>query len=224
MKRFSKFVILATLAAFAVGCGKDNSSGGGNRYGSLISDNSQLSSDSLSAAGNFKRWMDTTIVNNTYGNFAIYYNSANNAGSNPNCEEKEFLGIPFYFCSGYSNSGGSTGDGCKVSVFGGTQQTLQNKLQGNATLNKIYNASSNGLVLVNASQSNTSNWQNNVYRLTFQKGDGSLTTYTIDTQYPASFQPMAVSEDDGSYKVVTGIYTSAQVGSTFSSLPTCGSL
>lgn len=218
MKNTFKLVLLASLVVFASACGKKNESGGSGSYGNLVSDSSQLSDNSIDAVKNFTRWMDTNIpvgqANNLYGNVALFYQSSSAIGDvGSNCVEKEFLGIPYYYCSGYSSNSGTTGDSCKVTILGGVQ-TRAVKLQ-NPTLNKIYNASANKLVLINATQTNPSSYLQNVYTLSFQDQRGNATSnpeygtvksYTIDTQYHSAIQPMVVTENNsGSYKRLSQI-------------------
>lgn len=224
MKNTFKLVLLASLVVFASACGKKNESGGGGSYGNLISDSSQLNNNSIEAVKNFNKWMETNVPSTMYGNVGLYYQSSNPAGeTGSNCVEKEFLGIPYYYCSGYSSGSGMTSDGCKVTILGGTQ-TRAIKLQ-NPTLNKIYNAAANKLVLINATQSNPSSYATNVYTLSFQDQKsgspdyGTVKSYTIDTQYHSAVQPMVVTDsNNNSYKRLS------QISNNITGLTTCGAL
>jgi hypothetical protein len=187
MKSTFKIVLLASLVVFAAACGKKNSSGG-NSYGSLVSNNSQLTSSSLDAVGKFNQWYKSNTEGGSpgmVGNYGLDYQSSS-ATVDGNCEERELFGfLPYWYCSSSgsnSNNGGSFD--CRVTVSFSNQSLKLN----NPTLKKIYEGKMG--TLVNATQIGS------LITLQFQKSNGFVVSYKIDTNYHSSFQPVEMTDSE----------------------------
>jgi hypothetical protein len=187
MKNTFKFVLLASLVVFAAACGKKNESGG-KSYGNLVSNNSQLTSSSLDAVSKFNQW----YVSNTeggspgqVGNYGLDYQSSS-ATVDGNCEERELFGfLPYWYCSssGSNNNNGGSFD-CRVTVSFSNRSLKLN----NPTLKKIYEGRMG--TLVNATQIGS------LITLQFQKTNGFVVSYKIDTNYHSSFQPVEMTDSE----------------------------
>src|SRR5690606_27006366 len=107
-------LVCMSLLAFAVGCGKDNSSGGSNKnkyFGNLSQ--TGLNSSSQKALNNLSNWynnkVEGTKLTGAVTKQKFQQSMAAPSQPNQNCEEKKFLGIPFYICT-HTTSGTSIGN------------------------------------------------------------------------------------------------------------------
>ncbi len=188
MKNTFKFVLLASLVVFAAACGKKNESGGGNSYGNLVSNNSQLTSSSLDAVGKFNQWYKSNTEGGSpgvVGNYGLDYQSSS-ATVDGNCEERELFGfLPYWYCSGSGSNNNNGGQfDCRVTLSFSNQSLKVN----NPTLKKIYEGKMG--TLVNATQVGS------LITLQFQKSNGFVVSYKIDTNYHSSFQPVEMTDSE----------------------------
>lgn len=191
MKSLLNAVVCASLLAFAVGCGKENSSGNKNAFANLY--NQGLSMTSQQSLQKIQNWYKGNIegqgligvVNITKTKYD--YNTA------PNCEQKKFLGIPYQLCT-YSSSSSS---GTIVSQQSNVDLRINNNVaissKGNQELNAIFSGASG--TLLNAVDVSPSASQ-----LDFLRSDGVIVTYIIDRNYHSALNPVKKSESSQSSK------------------------
>lgn len=181
-------ILCASLMVFAVGCGKENKSGSShkNRYFGNLSQ-SGLNVSSQQTVQKLTNWYNNRIEGTAFQGVLVKKQKyeITNTASQPNCEEKEFLGIPFTYCT-YSS--GSSGGGTLVSEVQINLNDHYNKIinqKPNAELQALFNGS-NG-TLLGASLSGT------VYRLDFLKNN-IVTSYIVDTRYHSALNPVSKIE------------------------------
>jgi hypothetical protein len=198
MKSMINAFLCVSILAFTVGCGKDNSSGGG---GSTATSNlgSGTNSAALTAAtkqavANLNTWYNGAVEGSfqqgVYQVTKIRYSSSS-AANNSNCTTKTFLGIPFQYCTG-SSSTGSAGTPISNSTVSLIVNTLAIKNKGNTELNTIMNNGTSIGTLISASQTG------NVFRLDFLTSSNTLVSYFIDKTYHSLLNPVRKIEQSQS--------------------------
>lgn len=136
-------ILCASVLVFAVGCGK-NKSGGSSSYG--INYN-QLGAVSQQAAQNLNNWYNGS-VEGTYPTTAGMVNVTKTVSvynTQPSCENKKFLGIPYQLCSFSGSATSQTPTQMTIAIVP-EQKAIKDK--GNAELNEAFNT--NGKTLLDA--------------------------------------------------------------------------
>lgn len=185
MKSLINGLLCMSLMAFAVGCGKENKSGGGGS-GSRYLDQNQYNSlpqTSKVAWNNLTAWYNNKVEGTSTQGTLIQKQKyeVTSTSNQPNCEEKEFLGIPFTYCtssSGPSNAGTLISD-TQVNLGSYYNQHINQK--PNPELKAIFDGSAGQLL--GASQSGK------VYRVDFLSGN-SIVSYTIDANHHSLLNPV----------------------------------
>lgn len=181
-------ILCASLLVFAVGCGKENKSGGSNNnryFGNLSL--SGLNTTSQQAVSRLTNWYNNRIEGTAFQGVLVKKQTyeIQNTAAQPNCEEKEFLGIPFTYCISTSTSmgGGTLVSEVQINLNDHYNQIINQK--PNPELQALFNGT-NGQLL-GATQSGT------VYRLDFFKNN-IVTSYVVDTKYHSALNPVSKIE------------------------------
>jgi hypothetical protein len=185
MKSLIKGLVCMSLLAFAVGCGKDDSSGGGSSSRSYLDKNAYnaLPQSSKTAWNNLAAWYNNKVEGTqTQGSLIRKQKYEITSTSNqPNCVEKKFLGIPYTYCtssSGPSNAGTLVSD-VQIDLRSYYGQVINRKQ--NTELNNLFNGKAGKLL--GASQSGK------VYRVDFLVNN-SIVSYTIDANHHSLLNPV----------------------------------
>ena len=191
MKSLLTSFLCASFLVLAVGCGKDNKSGGNNSYTSLY--NTGLSNDSRMVLDRLTAWHqgvnegtaamgDRLVVKKEY----VF-----NIQPQQVCEQKKILGIPYTLCK-YSSSPAEERE-----ISNGRVALLQDGRKiadkGNTELNNIFNGSQGTLVSAMDVSAMSS-------ELTFVRTDGTSVTYVIHRGYHSLVNPVKKSETSSSIR------------------------
>lgn len=176
-----KSMLCASILVFAVGCGKENKSGGGNRYSNLYNAGlTQTSQQVLQRAANWynstaegvPQWGELTIIKTQ----RVY-------NTQPTCETKKFLGIPYQYCK--LNGTPTTTELSRVDTMI-VQDGKKISQKGNIELNNIFNGTNGTLVSAIDVPGG--------FKLDFLRNDGKMVSYVINTGFHSSLNPVAKVE------------------------------
>lgn len=184
MKSLMNGLLFASLLVFSVGCGKENKSGGGNRYANLY--NAGLSQTSQEAMKKVQAWYQGNVEGQAITGIVNITKTKYDYSSAQDCQQKTFLGIPYTYCT----YGGSSQQGTIVSQQSNVNLYLNNSAissKGNQELNTIFSGQSGTLLnAVDLSQTAT--------QLDFLRGDGVIVSYIIDRNYHSLLNPVKKTE------------------------------
>lgn len=201
MKSLFNGLVCMSLLAFAVGCGKDNKSGSNNNryFGNLSQTGLNLTSQK--ALNNLSAWYNNKVEGTKLtGAVTKQKFKQSMTPVEQNCEEKKFLGIPFYLCS-HSSSGSGAGEpvGSSQVLNLSTGYNLIINQKSNPELQAIFNNSIGSIV--SATQNG------NVFRIDFlRKSDNKLVSYIIDKSYHSQLNPVVKIEQSQTEYDVTTVY------------------
>lgn len=183
MKSLLTSFLCASFLVLAVGCGKDNKSGGNNSYTNLY--NTGLGNDSRIVLDKLTAWyqgvnegISVTGLRNVVKKELIY-------NTQPTCEQKKFLGIPYTVCQ-YSGSPTQERE-LSSQPINLVQDGRKISEKGNTELNEVFNGSQGTLL----SAVDVSSLRS---ELTFLRSDGVTVTYVIDRGYHSLVNPIKKSE------------------------------
>jgi hypothetical protein len=202
-------LVCASLLVFAIGCGKDNKSGGGSGISGVNLYHQNLDANSQSAVDQLSAWYNGTIEGTAQSQgywgpqtptiFNIKRYQSTSSSSNSNCNSNQVSG------GWLGNVLGAIGMNqytiCSGSNISGQQGTListQQNVNLNSTLGQAINAKGNVELAAVVSGAkgqliNATGGYGSVIRLVFLNGN-IISTYTIDKNYHSSFNPVIVVE------------------------------
>lgn len=195
-----KLAVVSSILVFAVGCGKDNKSGG---YGYNMQYSNNLSQAGVQAHTQFKQWYESPDTGVQAGSYIVRraktgYQSGG-ASLPPGCERKEvkiFGMVVGYTIVCKNGSGSSTSENireCGVQIIANNNGGNSLKIN-NPILRKIYSGGYG--ILVDGTS------YNGVINLVFQQSNGQMTAFAIDTQYNGAFQPAAIQDSTGIDQII----------------------
>lgn len=190
-----KTIVLSSIMAFAVGCGKDNKSGNG--YGWNMPVINGLGQNGTNALATFRQWYENgSEPGSGYGTYVLTKtNSSSNGSSSNNCRQEpiKIFGttVGYYtVCSGAGNNAGSgTQVQCSVVIQANANNNGVSLKSANPILRKLYTGGAGTLVDGYVS--------GNVIVLAFQEQNGAVSSYQIDRTYHSAFQPIASQTSAG---------------------------
>jgi hypothetical protein len=197
MKSLLTSFLCASFLVLAVGCGKDNKSGGNNNYSNLY--NTGLSYDSRAVLDKLTAWHQGVNEGTAILGLRNVLKKELNYNTQPTCEQKKFLGIPYTLCQ-YSGSATQERE-LSNQMVNLVQDGRKLADKGNNDLNEALNGSQGTLVSavdITAMRS----------ELTFLRADGIVVTYLIDRGYHSAVNPIKKSETSQSSRreVITSVY------------------
>lgn len=187
-------ILCASLLVFAVGCGKENKSGGSRSgaYNNLY--NQGLSQTNQQVLQKNVNWFNARTEGLALQGLVNITRTPYTFNTAPNCEEKKFLGIPYQYCS--YNSSGTPGTAVvqnNVQLF---QDNRAINAKGNTELNAIFSGASGTLVSAIDLSSTAS-------KLDFLRADGTIVSFVIDRSYHSLLNPVKKTETSQAQKVET---------------------
>lgn len=189
---FFKIVLCASLAVFAVGCGKDNKSSGG---GGVVNTNpytGTVPASSQQALKNFQAWYASTTEGQIPGlGQRTEIRRITTYGQTDGCEQKpiSIFGVDLgniNYCFNSSSQTNSNDVSRVVNVV-----ASQNKSQ-NAKLAAAYSGA--GMTLANVIQGRSQ--YGTYYQLEYAKSNGHRVVYIIDTGINSAFNPVQITNSE----------------------------
>lgn len=186
-------ILCASLLVFAVGCGKENKSGGGGSSYSNLS-NSGLTQTSQQVLQKNLDWFNSTVEGYSGTNNVVYVTKTSKVYPNgPTCEQKKFLGIPYQYCTYSSNPTSSQ------TVYQGFLTLVSNggaiSSKGNTELNNVFNGSQGTLISAIDVSATAS-------QLDFVNSTGNIVSFIIDRGLHSTANPVVKIVTDSSSKTV----------------------
>lgn len=188
-----KILLCASLAVFAVGCGKDNKSSGGS--GGVVNTNpytGTVPAASQQALKNFQAWYS----NKTEGQFPgigqkTEFRRITTYSQTDGCEQKpiSIFGVDLgnlNYCFNSSSQSSSKDSSRTVNVLANQTKSQNTKLAA------AYSGA--GMKLANVSQGRSQ--FGTYYQLEYVKTNGHRVVYTIDTGIHSAFNPVQITNSE----------------------------
>lgn len=181
---FFQILLCASLAVFAVGCGKDNKSSGGGGVASnnLNFDPNHLNQSSQQVIQELNNWYNGNTEGPKGTGIVDIQKIQSSQNSNQTCDSLDwkFISIPYCYSSSSSSSNGTViSELKKVNLV---RDNVKISSRNNAELNSVFNGSVGEIVQATKSGSN-------VIRISVLKNN-VVTTYTINKNYHSLLNPI----------------------------------
>lgn len=172
-------ILCASFLVFAVGCGKDSKGGGGSSYVNPYVNAGQINQSELTKV---KSWYNGNVEGTYPSNYGIGLNAQKTVSTyntQPTCEDKKFLGIPYQFCS-FNGSPSTNKTTFTYDILMGDGRAISSK--GNTELNEALNAT--GKTLMEVKYIDTYRTQ-----ISYLLGTGEVVTYGINRALNSQLNP-----------------------------------
>lgn len=186
MKSLMNGLLCASLFVL-MACGKSGGGGGGSSSNAY-----QLPAPSANAVQAVKNWYNGTNEGYPTLGIANVTKRTSTYNTQPSCEDKKFLGIPYQYCS-YNGTPSVTNESLQVYIVQSNQK-IRNK--GNAELNALISATNDLTAnIIEAVQVGQYQYQIKVLI------NGQVVTYGINLQRHSSLNPEFKSTSSQSQRV-----------------------
>lgn len=171
-------ILCASLLIFAVGCGKDSKGGGSSSSYNPYVNPGQINQPELDKV---KAWYNGNVEGTYPRNFGAVNaeKTISTYNTQPTCEDKKFLGLPYQLCT-FNGSPSTSTSSFTIDIILGDARAINSK--GNAELNDALNA--NGKTLMEVKYIDAYRTQ-----ISYLLGTGEVVTYGINRAMNSQLNP-----------------------------------